>query len=91
MANEFPIQEPQSKESPLLSPTGEAIPNSGVNVCFLSVDQFSESEVSRQLAGVCALLLRMLARDFDVPRPKGVLIVPASTSERVELKIIRRD
>lgn len=60
-------------------------------VRYLWVDRFSEREISRQLAAVCSLLLRALARDFGVQTPGTVTIVPSENQRGVKLRISGHD
>ena len=91
MVGEFSVPETHGKEPRLFHSPTESKASPLPKLCVLSVSKFSEREISRQLAGLCQLLLRQLARDFNIPQPEAVLLVPALSSERVELKIVRRD
>jgi hypothetical protein len=91
LVSELSVSETHSKEQKVFNLAMESKPDPRTKLSTLSVTKFSEREISRQLAGVCTLLLRLLARDFDTPHPEAVLIVPTPTSEGVELKILRRD
>ncbi len=53
---------------------------------YINVNQFSQWEASRQLAALCHLLLRVLARDFKIHLPEIVSIMP-SESRGMRLRI----
>jgi hypothetical protein len=91
MATKYPFHEPQSKESKLGFNEWDAIQVQDEKVRILCINHFSEREASRQLAAVCNLLVRMLARDFNEPSPKAVKILPLDQTRGVELRIYRRD
>ncbi|MFX1565686.1 MAG: hypothetical protein ACFFCH_06835 [Promethearchaeota archaeon] len=90
MTNETPAHEPQRSESPF-SFTEEGLQVSESKVRRLCVDRFSERESSRHLAAVCKLLILALSRDFGVPTPDSITIVPSKPARGVELRIIGRD
>ena len=65
--------------------SSESLNQSENRVWYLWVDQFSEREISRQLAAVCNLLLHALSRDFGVQAPGTVTIVPVPGPRPVHL------
>jgi hypothetical protein len=71
--------------------SSESLNQSENRVRYLCVDRFSEREISRQLAAVCNLLLRALARDFGVQTPGTVTIVPSENQRGVKLRISGHD
>lgn len=56
------------------------------NTRYIHVDQFSQWEASRQLAALCHLFVRILARDFNILSPERIFIVP-SESRGIKLRI----
>jgi hypothetical protein len=53
---------------------------------YIHVDQFSKWEATRQLAALCHLFLRVLARDFNILSPENIFIVP-SESRGIKIRI----
>ena len=53
---------------------------------YIHVDQFSKWEATRQLAALCQLFLRVLARDFNIHSPESIFFVP-SESRGIKLRI----
>jgi hypothetical protein len=70
--------------------TAQGLPISEERTQHIHVDQFSRWEASRQLAGLCQLLFRVLARDFSIHSPKSVSIM-ASESRGIRLSISYAD
>ncbi|MFW9935469.1 MAG: hypothetical protein ACFFDU_08235 [Candidatus Thorarchaeota archaeon] len=44
---------------------------------YIHINQFSQWEASRQLAALCRLFLRVLARDFNIHSPESISIRPS--------------
>lgn len=56
------------------------------NTQYIHVNQLSQWEASRQLAALCHLFLRVLARDFNIHSPEIISIMP-SEERGIRLRI----
>ena len=73
-------------KTPTEEASAQSLRISEENTRHIHVDQFSRWEASRQLAALCQLFLRVLARDFNIHSPEIVSIIP-SDSRGIRLRI----